>query len=79
MGRKRKEVDTSTYAGKLAVRLRALREKKGLTVDELADQSGVSRTTIFNWECADHSPINEDFIKISSILGIKLPKIISGE
>ena len=46
----RKEVDTSTYTGRFAVRLRSLREKRGMSVEQLAEASGIPKRTIFNWE-----------------------------
>ena len=50
MARPRKPVDTSTYTGRFAVRLKMLREKAGLTVEELAEASGIPTRTLWNWE-----------------------------
>lgn len=79
MGRKRKEVDTSTYAGKLAVRLVELREKKKLTAAEVAEQTGISIRTIQNWENGDRCPITEDFLKLAKLYGIKSLKDLTLE
>lgn len=35
----------------LATRLRTIRESQHLTVDDLADASGVARSTLYNLEC----------------------------
>ena len=51
MARPRREIDTSTYSGRFAARLRALRDKKGLTTRELAEQSGIPKGTLEAWEC----------------------------
>ncbi len=50
VGRERVPVDVSSYPGKLAVRVRQLREKSGLTVAELADEMGVAVSTVYAWE-----------------------------
>jgi transcriptional regulator with XRE-family HTH domain len=38
MGRKRKPIDTTRYAGRLAARMVQLREKRGLTPEEVAEK-----------------------------------------
>jgi len=60
--RQRKEVDTSTYEGRFALRLKMLREKTGMTVDQLADASGISRTTLYNWESGLRTPLIDDVL-----------------
>lgn len=62
MGPARKAPDISTYSGRFAVRLRTLREKAGLTVEEVAEQIEVPAKTIYHWEIGkptfrlDHIP-----------------------
>ena len=56
-----KQPDQTTYAGRFAARLRTLREKAGLTVDQLAtavSESGhdVAARSIYNWEQGKSSP-----------------------
>ena len=51
----KKQVDTSTYMGRIAVRLRMLREGAGLTVDELSAKlvaAGVQAKSraVYAWE-----------------------------
>ncbi len=74
--RPRKPIDTSTYEGRFAERLRMLREKAGLSVDELAEKSGVSRSTLFNWERSTSSPVNEDLRKVADTLGVEVRTLI---
>jgi transcriptional regulator with XRE-family HTH domain len=62
--RQRKEVDTSTYSGRFAVRLRALRDKTGMSADEFAEKHGFSRTTFYNWESGLRAPIIDDVLLI---------------
>ena len=70
MARPRKAVDTSTYTGRFAERLKMLREKTGMSVDELAEKSGVSRTTLFSWESTKRSPVNEELLQVADALGV---------
>ena len=49
-GRARNPVDTSKYSGKLALHVQALREAKGLTVDDLAKKLDVPRSTMYAYE-----------------------------
>lgn len=55
----RKNVDVSTYSGRFAARLRMLREKAGLTVDEVvarvdsynkSDRKSPQASTYYGWE-----------------------------
>jgi len=71
MPRTRKAVDTSTYTGRFAVRLRSLREKRGMSVEELAEASGVPDKTLYRWESADSAPDIEKFPQLAEALGIK--------
>ena len=64
----RKQPDTSTYAGRFAVHIRELRLKKGLSVEELAERSGIPPTSIYNWESGNHSGTTAE---ISGRIGIK--------
>ena len=78
MARPRKEIDTSTFTGRFAARLKSLREKAGMSVDELAERSGIPRATLFAWESADRCPVNEVLPKLAETLGVEtrtlLPK-----
>lgn len=76
MSRKRKEVDTSTYGGKFAVHLRGLREKAGLSIEELAEKSGIPKGTIYNWEAGRKTPVNEQFPELAKALNIKIQKLL---
>jgi transcriptional regulator with XRE-family HTH domain len=69
--RPRKEIDTSTYSGRFAARLRALRDNAGMTVPELAEKCGIPESTLFHWECGKRSPVNEEFPALAEALGVK--------
>ena len=77
MARHRKAIDTSTYEGRFAVRLRMLREKTGMNVHELAAESGVSKTTILNWESGIRKPIVSDtLLKLADALEVKVRTLL---
>ena len=78
--RQRKEVDISTYEGRFAVRLRMLREKAGVNVHALAEKSGVSKTTILNWESGIRKPIVSDtFLKLAEALEVNVRTLMPKE
>ncbi len=74
--RPRKEIDTTTYEGRFAARLKMLREKAGLTVEELAEQAGISKTTLANWERCTGSPVNEVLPQIAEALGVEVRTLL---
>jgi len=78
--RARKEVDTSTYGGRFAARLRMLREKAGYSVEQLAEASGVPRTTIFNWESGISKPLIDDsLLNLAKALEIRVRTLMPDE
>ena len=76
MSRKRKEVDTSTYGGRFAVRLKMLREKKKMTIEELAELTGIPQTTLYRWENGDRCPVNEQVFLVTEALEIKPSRLL---
>ncbi len=72
----RKPPDASTYSGRFAVRLRMLREKAGLTVNEVAEQLGVSYVAVYNWEAGSRTPPLETFPTFAELYGLKKTKDI---
>lgn len=70
-GRRRVDVDTSTYTGKLAARVRQLREDKGFSIEDLADRVGISAQTMYAYE-ANRRAIDPDlYPKLAKALGAK--------
>ena len=76
MARPRKEVDTSTYTGRFAVRLKTLREKAGYSVVELAEVSGIPKNTLIRWEAAQNSPPLETLPVLAEALEIRVRTLI---
>ena len=71
MPRTRKEVDTSTFEGRFAVRLKTLREKAKLTPEQAAEAIGVSLKMIYNYEDGAFQPRVSSFPKIAEIYKVK--------
>lgn len=79
MGRKRKEIDISTYTGRFAVRLRELREAAKLSVEELAEKSGLPKGTLYDWESAAKVPGIDRFPMLANALGVKPGDLLPDE
>jgi transcriptional regulator with XRE-family HTH domain len=62
---------------RVAARLRQLRADRGLTLDELAKQSGVSRSTISLIERAESSPTASVLDKLAASLGVTLAALFA--
>jgi len=70
--RKRKPVDTETYEGRFAVRLRTLREKAKLTHEEAAKALEVPKKSIYNWEAAISVPPLGTFPTLAETYGVSV-------
>lgn len=58
-------------------RLRTLRKERGLTARDLADEIGVSYTTIYRWENGDRIPDGFNMGKLMNVLGVRMKDVIS--
>lgn len=63
----------------LASRIRELRKTRALTLEQLSDQSGVSRSTISLIERQETSPTAAVLNKLADALGVTLPALFSAE
>ena len=79
MSRQRKEIDSNTYSGKFALRLRGLREKAKLSVEEFSVKSGIPRTTLYNWEQAIRTPPFDTLPTLARALGVKVRSLMPEE
>ncbi len=75
-GRQRKEPDTSTYSGRLAARIRELRDRAGLSVEdavELMEVAGfpVKARSWYYWESGSNSPPVDAIPAIACTLKLK--------
>ena len=64
----------------MKTRVRELRRGRGMTVDALAGQSGVSRATIWKLEQSEVKNVSIGTLnKITKALGVKTEKLIKDE
>lgn len=70
----RKEPDQSMYTGRFAVRLRTLREKAGLTQEQVAEAIGVAANTYFGYESGKSIPHLEKFPALAKALKLRTPQ-----
>ncbi|GHT18305.1 hypothetical protein FACS1894189_6040 [Planctomycetales bacterium] len=74
--RPRKGVNTSTYTGRFAERLKKLREKAGMSVEELAEKSGIPAQTIYNWEQGRSAASIDRFSQLADAIGVKIRNLL---
>ncbi len=80
----KKPIDESTYAGRFAARLRALREKTGMTGQQMAEavtQSGfeVKWRTYHHWECGQTEPPFDALPALAKALGKSIRTLMPEE
>ena len=73
------EPDTTMYSGKFAARLRALREKAGLSVEDLVKATGIPRGTLYNWEAGIRMPPIDTFPILAKALKVKVRTLLPDE
>lgn len=71
--------ETQSIEARLATRLRDLRSHRGLTLDALAEQSGVSRSMISLIERGESSPTASVLDKLAASLGVTLAALFAEE
>lgn len=74
-GRPEKPVDESTYSGRFAVRLRKLRDERGLTNKQLAEMSGIPKGTIEIWCSGNSVPSLEQMPPMAKALNLKVSEL----
>jgi transcriptional regulator with XRE-family HTH domain len=71
MAAKKKPADLSSYSGRFAARLRELREKAGLSVEDAAGALGVSLRTYYSWESGEYAPPLNKLPDLATTLNLK--------
>ena len=71
------QYDDARDAKALGERLRTLRKARGMTARDLADEIGVSYTTIYRWENGERIPDGFNMGKLMNVFGVRLKDIIS--
>jgi transcriptional regulator with XRE-family HTH domain len=65
-----------TPIGRVAMQIKALREKRGLSQQALADKAGLSRTYLARLETARQDPTLSTLEKLAKALKVKLPELV---
>ncbi len=71
------QYDDVRDAKAIGERLRTLRQERGLTARQLADEIGVSYTTIYRWENGNRIPDGFNMGKLMNVLGVRMKDVIS--
>lgn len=84
VARQPKQVDESTYSGRLAVRIRALRNEAGMDVDTLAKavtKKGykVGTSTLYHWENGTLQPQLDALPALAKALKVDLLTLLPSE
>ena len=61
-----------------STRLRTLRERRGLSIDELAERLRVSRQALWYWEAGQRAPRRHRIAKIAAELGVSETELLEG-
>ena len=75
----RKDPDTRIYSGRFAARLRTLREKAGMTIEDVVEATGFPRTTLYNWEAGLRMPPVDTYPILAEALGVKVRTLLPEE
>lgn len=76
----RKEPDKKKYSGRLAARIRALREKADMTIEQLAgdmQRAGyeISAPTLYHWENGQRQPQLDALPYVAKVLRVELTEL----
>jgi transcriptional regulator with XRE-family HTH domain len=62
----------------IGTRIRAARRDRGLTQDELADQVGVSRSAVAQWETGRTGQVTGNLSRIAGVLEVNVEYLMNG-
>lgn len=71
----RYKLDKTKFCKQLGHKLKKIREKEELSVNELAQKSGVSNSTIYKIECGEINTRTSTIIKLARALEYKVSEI----
>lgn len=54
--------------------VKAVAEKKGITISELEERAGISKGSIYKWNA--HSPTVANLKKVADVLGVTVNRLI---
>ncbi len=71
------QFDDAKDAKIIGERLKTIRKERGMTARQLADEIGVSYTTIYRWENGERIPDGFNMGKLMNVFGVRMKDIIS--
>jgi len=74
--KREREIDTSTYRGRLGAKIRARRIELDISVATLAEALGVAVQTVYGWEFGEHGVEIDRLPEIAKILKTDVHSII---
>ena len=78
IGRPAKEIDQTTFRGRVAARIRQRRQKRRLSVEDAAARAGVPQPTWYHWEKGERLPLDA-LPAIAAALGCTPRDLIPGK
>src|SRR5260370_23393577 len=63
----------------IGTRIRTVRRERGLTQDELADQVGVSRSAVAQWETGRTGQVTGNLSRIAGVLEVNVEYLMHGD
>lgn len=79
VGRARVEPDTDKYSGRVAARVRALRDKRGWSVEELAHKVGVADQTMYGYESGKRDIPPDLYPDLADAFGVTVRAMLPNE
>jgi transcriptional regulator with XRE-family HTH domain len=73
------DIPDPTVAVRFGARVRAARQRQGLTLEALAATAGISRATLSNLERGEHSPSLTAATNVARALGVSLAELLGDE
>ena len=68
-----------TNVAAIGSRIRVMRRDRGITQDEFADQVGVSRSAVAQWETGRAGQVTGNLSRIANILGVSVEYLLYGD
>lgn len=78
-GRPRVESDGSSYSGRLAIAIRARRDKAKRLPADVAQEMGVALATYYRWESGEAAPRMDDLPALAKALGCSVRSLMPAE
>jgi transcriptional regulator with XRE-family HTH domain len=63
----------------IGTRIRSVRRERGLTQDDLAEQVGVSRSAVAQWETGRTGQVTGNLSRIAAALGVAVEYLMEGD